>query len=127
MKLDASYDSDKNIVVVEAEGLVTTESVKAAVLKALELSKEHDCYDLLFDITKCKAGQSLVQAFEAMSNLQQTTGLTHKHKCAVVFDPATYPMERAQFVENVVATRPNPELRLYTNGQEATQWLKGMK
>ena len=124
MKLTAYYDRENEVVFAVADGQVTTENLKATTRKALELSKKHNCYHLLFDITKCTESQSILQGFLDMENMEKTTGLTFKHKCAVIYNPAIYPNERARFIENVVTNRINPDFKMFTRQQKALAWLR---
>jgi hypothetical protein len=114
-------------VITVPKGDVTTENVKISAMKALEFSIQHSCNYLLFDIRKCKEAQPIIQGYYDMKDMERTTGLTNSHKCAIVYDPAIYPEERAQFIENVVANRPNPMLKMFTSTEDAHDWLVEMK
>lgn len=99
------------------------ENVRTTVNKALELSKLHRCPQLLFDIRKCPIRQTLLEGFEGMSDLRKSIGLELSFKIAIVYDPAVYPTERAQFIENVVVNRANPAFRMFSDYDEALAWL----
>ena len=124
MELSVYYDERKNIVVAIPVGSVTTDNVKKTIVKALEISKKNNCLDLLFDISKCQVDRGIIEGFNDMQNVQQLTGITFMHKCAVIYNPEIYPDERARFIENVVTNRPNPDYKMFTNSEEAIKWLK---
>jgi hypothetical protein len=127
MEATAYYDRDNNIVVVAGEGSseLTTERVKHATALAMKVAMEHQCTNLLFDITMMKESQSIIQLFMDMSNISLTTGLSSEYKCAVLYNPATYSPNRAELVVIVVKNRPNPPFKMLTNRKEAVEWLKG--
>ena len=127
MELTTYYDTDNQVVVLEAEGPVTRENIKVTARKALELSNTHICNYILFDLTKCPESQSIFQGYDAMKNMELTTGITRNLKCAVVYNPSIYPEERAKFIENVVMNRPNPFYSMFTSRQDAFVWLKSYK
>ncbi|MDZ4845019.1 MAG: STAS/SEC14 domain-containing protein [Chitinophagales bacterium] len=103
---------------------MTTENVRKTTGLALQLAKEHGSNRLLFDISKMKLGQSSLQGFLDMKNMGATTGLMIENKCAVVYNPATYPTERAGFIEALVTNRPNPAFKMFKSCEAAIQWLK---
>jgi hypothetical protein len=78
-------------------------------------------------MTDCPEGQSIFQGFTDMQNLQLTTGITYRHRCAIVYNPDLYTEERARFIETVVTNRPNPVFRMFTNKRDAMKWLKECK
>ncbi len=123
MELSAYYDNSKNIVFAKPVGEVTTENVKETKRKVLELSTINNCNFLLFDTIQCFLGQSIIEAFEAMSKIGETFGLTAKQKCAIVYDPNNYPEERAKFIENVVTNRTSNAFKFFTNSEDAISWL----
>ena len=127
MKLSVIYDKDNEIIIAKPVGNITKENVKATAMKALELSKKCDCDYLLFDVRKCPVAQSDVEGFFLMKNMEETTGLTLKHRVAIVYDPALYPKERAQFIENVVVNRINPVYKMFMSIEDALLWLKNLK
>lgn len=124
MELSARYDSKTNIIVATPIGEVTNENIIATIAKGLELSKQYNCNLLLFDISKCQIGQSLMDGFNLMSDLNKNTGLTVSHRTAIFYDFNIYPNERARFIENVVSNRANPRLRYFTDMKEAIEWLQ---
>ena len=126
MGIEAYYDDDNDVVVVtpEKEGEVTTEVIKYAAGLAMKTAGEHRCDSLLFDITRMRQAQSLVQGFWDMNDLGKTTGLTFQYKCAVVYNPSTYSTGRAEYIEAVVTNRPNPLFKMFRSLKEAIEWLK---
>lgn len=127
MELTVYYDYENHIVIAIPAGPVTTENIKTTTAKAIEFSKQYDCNFMLFDIRECKVGQSLMQGFYDMQDMRKTTGLSIAHKCAIVYDPVKYPENRAEFIENVVANRPNPTIKMFKTTEEAHQWIRELK
>jgi hypothetical protein len=81
----------------------------------------------LFDIRNCPIKQTLLDGFQGMRNLKDSTGLDLTYKIAVVYNPDIYPKERAQFIENVVENRANPTYKMFTDIDEAMAWLMKFK
>jgi len=127
MELTVYYDYENDIVITVPIGDVTTENVKTGAMKALEFSTQYNCNYLMFDIRQCKEAQPIIQGYYDMKDMAKTTGLTPSHKCAVVYDPGKYPEERAQFIENVIANRPNPTLKMFKTTEAAHEWLRELK
>jgi len=124
MELTVFYDKDSDIIVTRALADITMENIRTASIKALELSNEHNCNNLLIDLSECPVGQTLMDGFWGMQDMGKSTGLTHKHCCAVIYNPDLYPEDRAQFIENVVANRINPSLKMFKKSDEAMKWLR---
>ena len=124
MKLDTFFDSENEIIVAKPEGDMTSENVKLAIKKTMELSGEHDCYRLLFDITLCREAQPLIYGYQHMKDGLITGGMSLQHICAVVYNPELYPEDRADFIENVVINRTNPKFKMFKTADEAVDWLK---
>jgi len=124
MELTVFYDKDKDIVVARPHAEITMDNIRVTVMKALELSNEYNCNYFLFDLRKCPSGQSLIEGFWGMQDMKQSTGLMLHHCCAVIYNPKLYPEERALFIENVVANRINPTLKMFKNPDEAMKWLR---
>jgi hypothetical protein len=124
MELSARYDSESDVIIATPIGEVTKGNIIVTIAKGLELSKQYNCNLLLFDISKCKIGQSLIEGFNLMRDLNKNTGLTVSHRTAILYDFNIYPNERARFIENVVSNRANPRLRYFTEMKEAIDWLK---
>src|SRR5262245_25567237 len=105
MKLETYYDSKNGIIVASAIGEITNENVKITLKEAMELSKQNNCLRILFDITGCSEPQPLIYGYQQMKDGLISEGLSLKHVCAVVYNPVTYPEDRAGFIENVVSNR----------------------
>jgi len=127
MELTVYFDDANKILVAKPLGEVTTENVKETTKQAIELSKKYNCNYLLFDIRQCFEAQSIIQGFESMSKIGETTGLTALQKCACVYDPKNYPEERAKFIENVVTNRLSNAFKFFTNPEEAISWLNKIR
>jgi hypothetical protein len=127
MELVVFYDNKNHIVVAVPKGSVTSENVKATAEKALEFSKQHDCKFFLFDIRSCREAQPLIEGYHTMQDMRKTTGLEMHHKCAILYDPSTYSEQRAQFIEDVVANRPNPHLKVFKTLEAVHEWIKELK
>lgn len=127
MELTVYYDYENHVVIAVPAGPVTTENVKTTATKAIEFSKQYDCNFMLFDIRNCREGQPLIQGFYDMQDAGKTTGLSIFHKCAIVYDPVKYPDDRAQFIENVVANRPNPTIKMFKTTEAAHGWIRELK
>jgi hypothetical protein len=127
MELTAYFDEENNVVVTTPVGEVTLENVKATTREALILSEKHTCYSLLFDIRQCPIGQSLSDGFWVMQDMKETLGLDYRYRVAIVYNPEIYPQERAQFIENVVVNRGNPNFKLYIELDQALAWLRQVK
>jgi hypothetical protein len=127
MELEINYDKENHVVIAVPRSDITSENVISTASKVLEFSKQHDCDYLLFDIRNCKEAQPLIEGYNTMQNIGKSTGLKPHHKCAIVYNPLKYSDQRAQFIENVVANRPNPLLRIFTSMEEAYKWLKEMQ
>ena len=124
MTIEAHYDTSAHMIIIRVVADVAAENVKLTVQKGLELSQQHNCNNMLFDIRQCVPAQSEAQGFFLMENTAKTLGLLPKHRVAVVYNPSFYPAERAAFIENVTANRPNPTLRMFTDTQAAVTWLR---
>lgn len=124
MQLFGYYDTSRDIVAIRAVGPVTKENARKTAQEALELSRQNNCFRLLFDLRECEEGQSIIRGFETMENMEKSIGLSSDYKCAVVYDPEKYSPERAKFIENVATNRPNPAFRMFTNMDQAIHWLK---
>ncbi len=124
MKLNLYFDVENGIIVTKAVGAAITENVKITMKKALELSKEHDCTKILFDISKCGEAQPIAEGFHFMKDGFMLLGYTPTHKCAVFYNPEIYPEERAKFIENVVTNRANPMFKVFKQFDDAAEWLK---
>jgi len=127
MEVTVYYDNESDVVVTVPKGDITTENVKTGASKALELSKEHNCNYMLFDIRECREAQPVVQGYYDMQDVEKTTGISKHHKCAIVYDPVKYPDDRAQFIENVVSNRPNPMFKMFTSTEDAHSWIQSVK
>lgn len=123
MKLTLKHDPHLNIVVAKPEGDVNQKNVTQTIIKTLELSSEKGCSRLLFDITECPIGQSLGEAFDGLINLQKTTGLSSSYRTAIIYNPIKFPVERAKFVEDVIANRGNLFFKTFNEEEEAISWL----
>ena len=124
MELTLHYDKDSDIIIVKALAEITKENIRIASEKAIELSKKHHCNYLLIDLSECPIGQSLIDGFWSMQDMEKSFGLSLHYNLAVIYNPKTYPKERAQFIENVVTNRINPTLRMFASDEEARKWLK---
>ena len=127
MELSVRFDTTDEIVKTTAIGPITTYNIRDASRQALVIANEKKCNRLLIDITECTVSRSMMEGFMDMQNFMDITGLRYHHKCAIVFNPEHYPLERAQFMETVVRNRPNPIFRMFTDRAEALEWLKGFQ
>jgi len=124
MNISICYDEAEKAVIATPADEINNENVRLAASKALELSREHDCRRILFDIRKCTIGQTQIEAFFFMKEMGEKAGFSVEQRIAIVYDPELYPAERAEFIENVVVNRVNPPFRMFTSMGEALRWLK---
>ncbi|MBN1952158.1 MAG: hypothetical protein JW801_13230 [Bacteroidales bacterium] len=124
MELSIQYKKDLGIVETVATGEINTENIYDAGHQSFEYSKKMNCLNLLVDIRKCTVTRSKMEAFLDMEKFMELTGLGYQYRCAVIFNPETYPVDRALFIETVVRNRPNPRFRMFSNRDEALKWLK---
>lgn len=124
MELSVFYDTENDIIVTKPVAEITMENIRFVSLKVLELSDAHNCNYIFIDLTECILGQTLLEGFLGMQNMRESTGLNYNHICAVLYKPEFYPDDRAQFIENVVANRINPTLKMFKKYNEALKWLK---
>lgn len=122
--LNIYHDKQNGIIVTEATGPLTTESVRNGIENALICSREHTCELLLFDLRKCTVERPILEGFIDIHDLMRFEGLTFRHKLAIIYNPVLYPEDRARFIENVVVNRPNPPFRMFREKKEAIAWLK---
>ena len=127
MTIEAHYDTSAHMIIIRVVADVTAENIKLTVQKGLELSTQHNCNNMLFDIRQCAPAQPEAQGFFLMENAQKNLGLLPKHSVAIVYNPSLYPTERATFIENVTANRPNPTLRMFTDIHAAVTWPHNKK
>lgn len=123
MNLTVQYHENVDLVEAVPAAEITKENVWKTIEEALKVAKNHGCLRLLFDIRQCPIGQSMTQGLSTMNNLMAIPGMTYKHRTAVIFDPSTYPTERAEFIENVVNNRANPAFRIFASREGALAWL----
>lgn len=124
MELTLQYDKESDIIIIKALADITAENIRISSEKAIELSKKHHCNNLLIDLSECPIGQSLIDGFWSMQDMEKSFGLSFKYNCAVIYNPKLYPDDRAQFIENVVANRINPILKMFSSAEEARKWLE---
>ena len=124
MEIRCDYDKEKMAVIVTTiDAEITNQNLKVVVATGIEAAKEHKCSHLLFDVRQNRPGQSLMDGWYSMQQLTEFTGLSSDFRCAVVYDPEKYPASRAEFMESVVGNRPNPPFRMFTDFDEAMNWL----
>ena len=107
-KLKVLYDDALNIVIAEAEGMVTGDNVRKTIFEALECDKAHNCKTVLVDITRCKVNTLYLDAFMSMHRMAEKYSISPGYKFAVVFNPDNYPEERARFIEAISKVVGNP-------------------
>lgn len=127
MHITVVYDEERNIVVTTVSAPITNANIRRTIEETVQVAQRHGCRNLLFDIRRCTLQQSLMEAFKGVEDIRHTLGLDVEYKSAVVFDPGTYPVERAMFIENVIANRPNPLVRMFIDLQQASEWLKNLQ
>ena len=123
MEVKVKYEKTKHIIVSTSVGEITAESVKEMFKTTLEVSDKYNCNNLLLDMTACWATQPIFKAYDLGVKLTINTGLTSQHRCALIYDSALYPTERAKFIENVINNRPNPIFKIFEDRKEGRKWL----
>ena len=127
MEITIDYDKDKDIVIATPVAEINQENIKSGVLETLKIAKQHRCFYLLLDMRKCQIGQSLMEGFLTMRNMNQTLGLSYEYKVAVVYNPASYPDDRANFIQTIVRNRANPPFRMFRELKDALVWIKELQ
>lgn len=127
MQITATFDPENRIVITKVSALITNVNIRLTVERALAEAQKFKCEYLLFDVRECTPGQTMTEAFKGMEDMRSTMGMGVTYRSAVVFNPENYPVERAMFIENVVANRPNPLLRMFTDINMAIEWLKSIQ
>ncbi len=125
MELNITYLEEYNVMEATPVADITKENVWRTIKETLVACRQHECFNILYDIRKCKLGQSTAQSLATMGDLRQLPGMTFRHRTAVVYNPELYPTERAEFVENVVNNRANPAYRIFLDKRAALKWLVG--
>ncbi|MEQ8517469.1 MAG: hypothetical protein RLN79_14800 [Cytophagales bacterium] len=123
MNIESSFDSQNNLVITRAEGKVETATNLAASKKAIEIARKNNCHRFIFDIRNNPEGQTLLQAFSDMESMKKTLGFQFDDIIAVIYNPSIYSKERAAFVETIVENRANPRFKMFTNKDNALNWL----
>lgn len=123
MEVKVKYEKTKHLIDSTSVGEITTESVKEMFKMTLEVSDKYNCNNLLLDMTACWATQPIFKAYDLGTKLTINTGLTSQHRCALLYDSALYPTERANFIENVINNRPNPIFKIFEDQKEGRKWM----
>ncbi|MEQ8360405.1 MAG: hypothetical protein RH860_13015 [Cytophagales bacterium] len=55
--------------------------------------------------------------------MKKTLGFQFDDIIAVIYNPSIYSKERAAFVETIVENRANPRFKMFTNKDNALNWL----
>jgi hypothetical protein len=63
---------------------------KKGAIKALEVSKQHNCNFMLFDIRECREAQPIVQGYY-ICRIWKNNRISKFHKCAIVYDRLNTP------------------------------------
>lgn len=122
-KITIQYRPDLDIVEAIASGVINTDSISKSGRKVDDIVQEYQCYRVLVDIRNCIVTRSKMEAFLDMERFMDLTGFSYEIKCAVVYNPGTYPDERANFIETVIRNRPNPRFRMFNNLDKSLNWL----
>lgn len=125
MELTITYNPEQQLVISTPIGPINKGNVLKTFEQTLKIAHKENCFNLLFDIRQCPLGQSMADGLTLMSNLTSISGMTFKHRSALVFNPENYPTERAEFIENVVNNRANPAYRVFIDMEKAIVWLVG--
>ena len=124
MNISGEYDKNLELIVVKLGGLTELKNADGDLQTASKLSVEHNCMKVLFDARELQPGQSLLEGYEGAKNFGTIGGLSKEHICAILYDPKTYPEERAEFLESIIHNWDNPNIRVFRENNEAFNWLK---
>ena len=123
MEHSVKYDSEKHVVITNATGPLSSENIREMARVSRVEAEKYICYNLLVNITECSISRSMLDAFMDMQYFMEISGLSVNYKCAILYDPVTYPEDRAKFIETVVTNRPNPRFKMVMSYEEAFHWL----
>ena len=117
--MDFSYIQSDDIVLVKTYQDLDREFLVNMIREAVEFSKEHETFKILFDHRNCGLKLTMIELFNAIANVK-VHGLTVEYSAAIVYD---LDPEKYQFSEEVINSRENPECRFFDDYDRARDWL----
>jgi hypothetical protein len=128
------YDAERRIVIMEPERRMTLQAITSFISRAVEECSKHLCVKILFDMRNASFDMTFMEEHELHMSLLERTGLTPRHRCAVIHtydDTITEPeygervtKSRTDFAETVALNYGTKVFEFFRSYEDGLEWLE---